>query len=53
MQMVEIQDLEEVVSAVMFNVRQDLDSALLGIFRDECPDCERPINLTDHANCDL
>ena len=53
MPMIEIQDLEEVVSAVMFNVRQDLDSALLGIFRDECPECARTWGDHDHSDCDL
>lgn len=51
--MIEIQDLEEVVSAVMFNVRQDLTNALAGIFRDECPDCARAWNGNDHSDCDL
>lgn len=50
---IQVHELEEIVSAVLYNVRQDMESALVGIFRDTCPDCGKPINYTDHKTCDL
>lgn len=50
---VEIEDLEEVVSATLYNIRNDLHLALLGVYRNECPECGHALEGGDHAQCDL
>ena len=50
---IEVHELDEIVGAVMANVRQDLALALAGIFRDECPECARTWGDHDHSDCDL
>ena len=50
---IEVHELEEIVSAVLYNVRQDIELGLAGIFRDECPDCARIWKGNDHSDCDL
>lgn len=50
---IEVRELDEIVGAVMANVRHDLTLALAGIFRDECPECARTWGDHDHSDCDL
>lgn len=50
---IEAHELDEIVGAVMANVRHDLGLALMGIYRDECPECERTWKGNDHADCEL
>ena len=50
---IEVREIDEIVGAVMANVRHDLALALAGIFRDECPECARTWGDHDHSDCDL
>lgn len=50
---VEVEDLDEVVSAVLYNVREGLHLALLGVYRDECPGCGHRWEAASHDACDL
>ena len=50
---VEAEDLDEVVSAILYNVREDLHLALLGVYRDECTACGHRWEAASHDACDL
>ena len=50
---VEVEDLDDVVNAVIYNIREDLHLALLGVYRDECPECGHKWRAASHDECDL